>query len=641
MAVYESVTLGGTELNDHTNFRIESFDAPPPPKRYEWATGADADGAALVRDPLHENRTITIRIRVQQQASMDTALAKIGEIVQLLEETENQQDGTALVWTPATSTKSLTAYVLSGEVTGMPIEKSGGDIGWFTRMPVVTIRLDCKPFLYGAEASATLFTASTLPLATGTIADVPGDVPAEARLIVTDAATQSRRHLEWGLQQRHYDAATSLIIDSDAMTILGGTGTTRSGAYNPDAAGNSVIRATLYSEPTAVCSTGNLAHVGTFRVKARIYATDETGDNTKIRLSWQSGDGPMRSNPVATPPATGAYAEIDLGTITIAPTTLGTQRWTGRIEAHTTGTSGTPTVDIDYLFLIPAGEGYGKARGVYAAEAGPLVAVDDFTGTTTGNALHARTPPLGGAWATSGDATDFVFSDSPDEETVTRSTNTLEGTGRRAQFAGSLTNTEVSTKIMRTEVGTSMTVRIGIPSEQINFQEHEVLAANTWYALRLVVFASGGYVATLSDMAGRVVAEASGSYFELATGGAYASGTAGIADRSIGAGAVTRYYDEVRVQTPGTEAVVVHSGQSAEIRHDGAIREDSTGTYWGDIPEYRGSRFLLPAAGSADRTSRIAVKARRNDVDTAADDQIADSLTASVTYTPRYLVAPR
>jgi hypothetical protein len=62
-------------------------------------------------------------------------------------------------------------------------------------------------------------------------------------------------------------------------------------------------------------------------------------------------------------------------------------------------------VALDYLILVPQADGYGKAR------ARRLVAYDTFTGTTAGGALNTRVAPLGGTWATSGDATDFVFSD--------------------------------------------------------------------------------------------------------------------------------------------------------------------------------------------------------------------------------------
>src|SRR3712207_2581799 len=129
MPTFESFTISGTELNDGVSFDMESFDAPPPAKRPTWITGADSDGAALVDDPKASNREITLRLRVVQQASMDLALAKLGTIIDLLEESEKQPDGLACVWTPANSTKSITFDCLSGEVVGVPVTTQGDDAG--------------------------------------------------------------------------------------------------------------------------------------------------------------------------------------------------------------------------------------------------------------------------------------------------------------------------------------------------------------------------------------------------------------------------------------------------------------------------------------------------------------------------------
>jgi hypothetical protein len=118
--------------------------------------------------------------------------------------------------------------------------------------------------------------------------------------------------------------------------------------------------------------------------------------------------------------------------ISIPPKTLGTQRWTGQIEAYST-TAGD-TVDIDYVMLIPTGEGYGKARGSLAAGVLTVNGYDEFTGTTAGAGLDTRTAPSGGTWATSiGTATgDFLFVDGPGagEETISRATTSDTGVGR-------------------------------------------------------------------------------------------------------------------------------------------------------------------------------------------------------------------
>ena len=134
-----------------------------------------------------------------------------------------------------------------------------------------------------------------------------------------------------------------------------------------------------------------------------------------------------------------------------------------------------------------------------------------------------------------------------------------------------------------------------------------------------------------------VVSNSSSAMCRSNTGGGISTGPP-ISVTYPGALATTRYYDNFSVSVPAAEPIVIHSGQSLEIRYDGqALREDSTGTYWGPTPSYRGSRFLVPCAGTEDRTTRIAVKARRNDIDTSADDQIADATAVAVAYTPRYL----
>jgi hypothetical protein len=78
-----------------------------------------------------------------------------------------------------------------------------------------------------------------------------------------------------------------------------------------------------------------------------------------------------------------------------------------------------------------------------------------------------------------------------------------------------------------------------------------------------------------------------------------------------------------------------------QFRSDSTIAMDSTGTYYGPVPEYRGSRFYVPQAGEANRTSRIIVKADRNDLEESDQQVIADAFTAQVYYTPRYSVIPR
>lgn len=664
MAVTEGLVINGLDLNDQTTYVLEELDLGNAPKRFEWATGADADGALLVRDPLTDTRTITARVRVVRQASMDAAINAVAILSDKIEECEQQPDGSAVVWTPANSTtKALTFYALAGQMDPVPITISGADAGYFVLSPVVTIHLFCKPYGYEAEVLYGTSTTSTDILPTLVVSGVPGDVPAEARLVVTDLATQSRRHVEWGLEWRYYNAATSLVIDSDNMVTSGfaGTGTTRTGAYDPGAAGNSVIRATVLSVPIAVCGTGNLSHVGTFRVKGRVYFTT-AGFTTPmyVRLSWRDGDGPLGSNDWVSPVVRNDWVEVDLGLVTIQPAKSGTQRWTGQIEAY--GTTGD-TLDVDVLQLLPCSEGYGKSTAPSTYTSGVAVGYDQFSGFTSG-ALSARVAPAGGTWATSGATGDFTGANLG--TTGGGLTRTTTDTGPRWAILGATnyTDTEVrvssyvtsgsgliqgvvarwtdSSNYLRAYVssgnyltiekvvaGTVTTLATGV----LGYAGGEFTLAPGW-VVRLTVYQSGRWVAAvLSASSGATYTTLSGSDAVLATGGTLQTGKPGIIDQ---AGGGSRFFDDFFHSVPAAEPIALYSGRTAEFRFDGAIRQDASGTYAGPPPAYRGARCLLPPAGDQNRSARLAVKARRNNVDEAADSSITDNTKLEVYYRARH-----
>src|SRR4029079_3039469 len=122
-------------------------------------------------------------------------------------------------------------------------------------------------------------------------------------------------------------------------------------------------------------------------------------------------DGPFRQNLWVNCHMIGSWIELDLGIISVPVKASGTQRWVGFVEAYTD----TPadTLDVDYLVLVPAAEGYGKARSVGSLATAAVNGYDDFTTLAGAGALNTRVAPAGGTWATSGVATDFVGSSSP------------------------------------------------------------------------------------------------------------------------------------------------------------------------------------------------------------------------------------
>lgn len=664
MSERERLILNGLDLSTG-NFALEAVDFTPPPKKPEWAQAADADGANLIRTPLFENRTITATIRIERQGSMDEALARIGELADMLQEAEKNPNGIPLEWVPANATKAITFYVLTGAITGIPVVVQGEGAGWFAKTPVVTISTTAKPFGYGEEVSAGAAVSNAgEPNVTLTIPNVPGDVPAEAVLIVTDTAGVGRRFVEWGLENRYYNAATKLLLDSEDMTPVGGAQSTAlnaSGAYKRAGATNGTIATKLLPEPTVCCSTGNLKHVGTFRVKARVEIVLGTGSligHVHLRFRWQDGEGTLRANAWQTPVLGGVFVEVDLGIVTINPAIVGTQKWLGQIEAYSENEVIADTQHIDYLTFVPVLEGYGKARGTLVKEDGACEAFDNFTtGTLSGN-LNGRTAPLpeAGKWTTAGATTDFAVTTG----NISRAT-TLDAGPRTAVLGPLLTNMRVTAAlkptailptvgVIATRTGATSYVRFvyrcNVGSEgEITldrvaggiepFSAAAVPAGITVESLTITALSDGSLVGELITTTGTYIITANNAV----TGGT--PGAGGILDFNSSASAMTRIYTSLTIAELGEIPYCIQRSRSMQVRSDSAITADSTGTYYGPVPEYRGSRFYLPQAGQAKRTSRILVKADRKDLEESDQQVIGDNFTAQVVYTPRYHAVPR
>lgn len=699
MAILESLILGtsgAVELNGSV-WGLEQLDMTPPAKRQEWAQAADADGALLVRTPLYENRTVTATVRLNPQATMDLALTKLAQVIEQLQEADVTPGGIELVWTPAESTKTIKFWVLSGSVNGIPITMDGADAGYFARAPKLAIAMTCKPFGYGTEVQGTAAheNETGLSVAIVTIATCPGDVPAEGRLVVKDTTgTIGRRFVEWGIEQRYYNNANGLILDSEDMSAVGGAKATLTGAYKRAGATWGVISTTLFGNRTICANTGILKHVGVYRVKARVFLEVGSGvpGNVNVRLSYRDGESPMRGNEWVSTNTVGKFVEVDLGTITLTKAIRGTQGWLGQIEAFSTNAPGSDILHIDYLTFIPVAEGYGKARAPTSTEGGTLNAVDTFTtGVLSGN-LGGRTAPLGGVWATSGETTDLVVTTG----SVTRQTTT-DTAPRFAVFGSSLTNSSGAISVtapLTTKLGQESHFKVrsilrwvsateyaylelqttikgeyiaALKLETLQRRQKLILGYNEAGTLRILASAeytpqpSGTpntynlqaslYPAVYADgtfrgvcyVGGVGVLSLAGQSAVLATGGLLASGKGGFADWNYktGEGTPKRTYTEPSVTAAPAIPYLVQPSRQMEVRSDTTLADDSSGTYAGVVPVYRGSRFYVPADGVEGRTSRIIVKADRNDLAESDQNTIGDAFTIQPFITPRYLVVPR
>src|SRR3978361_77011 len=101
MSQLEQFALDGLELNDGTNYFLESLLIPPAQKKPAWITGGDTDGAVLDRAPLYDNAVVVAQVRVVAQATKDLAVAKLAALGDKLQEAERNQTGVSITWTPA------------------------------------------------------------------------------------------------------------------------------------------------------------------------------------------------------------------------------------------------------------------------------------------------------------------------------------------------------------------------------------------------------------------------------------------------------------------------------------------------------------------------------------------------------------
>jgi hypothetical protein len=508
------------------------------------------------------------------------------------------------------------------------------------------------------------------PLLTGTLPGVPGDVAAFTRLISADLAAQTRRFVEVGIQQRHY-AGLDLQLDTGSELVttgFAGASTTRSGSYNAN-----VIRATLTTTEVAVCSTGNRGHVGTFRVWARAYASST---DVRVRLAYQQGAGPFHPNAYQAPITAGAWVELDLGTVTIDEVLAGTQQWLGLINAL--GAAGD-TLDIDYLLLIPAGEGYSKLLAPQTFQTLTSFSGRDEFNQSAGNLAGKQMPAPSGApgvWAGAGDADDFTVNATEHvaQRTAVSDADVLTG---RYGIAGTATFTDTLVQVDYWRDGSSGAWRGGAFARYIDTNNwlallldrssggdytlmlvkrvsgtatviaSELLRASTsllgpfhhdiWYRLRLVADSSGRVVAWYDEAA----AHRPSLYFnvfdsDLATGGALASGKVGIYDADTTSLGLPRRFDNFIAAVPTADAVLF-SGRQTQLRSDGALRQDSTGTYSGPWPVF-GSYPQIEPAGAENRTTRIAVRALRNNPEELPNANVTDAFSVQCVLTPRYLV---
>lgn len=674
----EKLELNGLNLNNGTTFVMESLTFTPAEPKPQYVTNSDTDGEELVEEPHFNNASFEAQIRLFPggKKDMDAALVQVRELITKLQECARTEGGSPLKWTPAEATETLTWYAIMGELLEIPVELTGDTAGWLLKQPkpVIKIKLTCRPAGYTEERVVLSASTSTSPLQTVYVSGIKGDLPAEARIILTDKSGSDQRFAEVGQDLVTSEINPSLIITEKVLGFAG-TETTKSGSQ-----ASKVVKASLPVVPVAVCTTGNLEHTGRYRIKLRAQAAEY---GALYRALYRSGDGPWTYGSWAEVPVKEEWAEIDLGEVSFSKAAQGKQVGEIKIEGESVGLiqeaeegvdpPNTPITNVtsyvDTISLVPCRR-YAVARGPVNTNPGDFKGFDPLQDSS--GVLGGQIADTGGTWETSGDAKDFTGVEVNGIKYYYRNeVSDTDLTGRYALLSGT---GAVSDVVMEMEVNTSgrnNTADLSFLARYTNvnnyfrmiftpqsngidrFRAHvrvggsvfsggvdtwksigERLPPNTWGNFKIVIL--GGYYQVY--WLGEEIAQG----YSNTLASTLTSGKIGIYDQFTEVGStyqISRRYRNFAAWVPITPTVCENS-QSLQISKDGAIREDEAGNYWARVPEYRGANFELDPAGSEGRINRITNKMRRKDIKQEPDTNITSSRSIEVLARERYL-APK
>jgi hypothetical protein len=269
---------------------------------------------------------------------------------------------------------------------------------------------------------------------------------------------------------------------------------------------------------------------------------------------------------------------------------------------------------------------------------------DEFNQVVSGGSdpLTGLTAPVGGVWIGAGDTDDFVVEDTGHTAQRTAVSDTdyrfaisgVAGFTSQAVQVDFMTSTRLNLNpemgvIARwTDINNFFGARVR-GDGTINFPLQLVVTtvvagvasalapaltiqgtSNNWYTLRALVDAAGRWRVWYGprDAIGSPIAQGMDS--ALATGGALASGKPGFRDANFGSGAMTRNFDNFFAFAHTPDAACF-AGQSLEIRHDRAERENPAGTAWNRVTVPRGRYLRFAPGGQEGRSNRFFLKGVR------------------------------
>jgi len=284
-----------------------------------------------------------------------------------------------------------------------------------------------------------------------------------------------------------------------------------------------------------------------------------------------------------------------------------------------------------------------SARSEFATESGAI----------TGDSLA-----VGGTWVGAGDTDDFSVAGGVATRTAVSDTGGTAGaaSGRliSASATTSMTNTSTKVSAMHSVTGLAVSGVVARYANINNFIAVYFIPTTDSSPSTVVMFKRVASIGSIPDGRAACVPSPVGSYVDigltvtadgnytvyggprngmqrlfsgfdtdLATGGALASGAAGVIDFQSSASANTRTYDSFAAWVPSADAVMFAS-QSLELSTQGITREDAGGTAYGPVAVVTGDIPRMPNRSSGAGTVEFMAKASRGDGETTADPGIDD-----------------
>jgi hypothetical protein len=358
------------DLNDRTTWRLhtEGTQFSPPPLDQAVASTLLADGAVIPASA-YGLRTIQLMLSVNA-ASADATATQLQNFYRELNRPVNflrwQQETTNPVFFRTFRTSADEVQDL-GKIDG-------------TRK-LLSVAFLAEPFAYGLlETPVSAVTVSADPAAgsNGCFVDVTGvkgDVESPALIRWPESAVAETRQSLFAVRRRGTPSGTPFVFQAEAMT-QGPDTTTQANDAAFSGAGNNYSRCTFSTNALLTArltltdlGTASVDLRGTYRVFVR-YRKNTSGDGINLRLVW--GDGSRNdviTNDTFATPNTTNITMADLGLISI-PYGLdsvydfrsGTELVVDdrfRIEIEAGRTSGSGSLDLDFVLLVPADDRFG------------------------------------------------------------------------------------------------------------------------------------------------------------------------------------------------------------------------------------------------------------------------------------------